>query len=72
MVKGFLKAFESETQRILLIQKSDLDFFELEKVTPSDLAKIAAEEDDAKKSASKQWKGQKVIKRKTTSKKPSF
>ena len=51
MVGGFLKTFKFETQRILLTQKYDLDFYELERVTPSDLAKVAAEEEAAKKSA---------------------
>ena len=70
MVEGFLKAFKSETRRILLTQKSDLDFSKLEKVTPNNLAKVAAEEEAAKKSASKQRKGQKV-KKKAASEKPS-
>ena len=43
MVCGFLKAFKFETQRILLTHNSNLDFFELERVTASDLAKVAAE-----------------------------
>ena len=71
MVEGFLKAFKSETQRILLTQKSNLDFSELERVSPSDLVKVAAEEEAAKKFTSKQRKGKKV-KRKAVSKKPSF
>ena len=49
------------------IQKSDLDFLELEKMTPTDLAKVAKEEEDAKKSASKQ---QKKLKKKNTNEKP--
>ena len=53
MVRGFLKAFKSEARRILLTQESDLDFSELERVTPSDLAKVSTEEEIAKKSASK-------------------
>ena len=53
MVRGFLRAFKSKTKRILQIQKSDLNFSELEKMTPTDLAKVAKEEEDAKKSASK-------------------
>ena len=53
MVGGFLKAFKSEAKRILQTQKSYLDFAELEKVTPSDLAKVASEEEAAKKSTSK-------------------
>ena len=71
MVSGFLKAFKFETQRILLTQKSCLDFSEIKRVTSSDLAKVAAEEEVAKKSASKQRKGQKV-KKKVVSEKPSF
>ena len=67
MVGGFLRAFKSETKRILQIQKSDLDFLELEKMTPTDLAKVAKEEEDAKKSASKQ---RKRLKKKNTNKKP--
>ena len=70
MVGGFFKAFKSETQRILLTQKSNLDFSELEKVSPSDLAKEAVEEEADKKSASKERKGQKV-KKKAISEKPS-
>ena len=69
MVGGFLKAFKSEARRILLTQKPDLDFSELERVTPSDLAKVAAEEETAKKSASKQ---RKKSKKKATSEKPPF
>ena len=53
MVGEFLKAFKSKTQRILLTQKSNLDFFDLKKVKPSDLAKIAVEEEVAKKSVAK-------------------
>ena len=44
-----------------------MDFSELEKVTPHDLAKVASEEKAAKKSASKQ---QKKSKRKVASEKP--
>ena len=54
MVGGFLKAFKSETKRILLGQRSDLDLSELEKMTPSHLAKVAKEEEEAKRSASEQ------------------
>ena len=57
MVGGFLKAFKSETRRILLTQKYDLDFSELKRVLSSDLVKVAAEEEAAKKSTSKQHKG---------------
>ena len=39
----------------------------MERVTPSDLAKVAAEEEAAKKSASKQWK---KYKKKAASEKP--
>ena len=53
MVGGFLKAFKSKAKRIMQIQKFDLNFSELEKVIPSDLAKVASEEEAAKKSASK-------------------
>ena len=67
MVRGFLRAFKSEARRILQSQRSDLDFFELERVTPTDLAKVAKEEEAAKKSASKQ---RKKLKRKTASEKP--
>ena len=67
MVGGLLRAFKSEAKRILQIQKSDLDFSELEKVTPTDLAMVAKEDEAAKKSASKQWK---KLKKKTASEKP--
>ena len=67
MVGGFLKAFKSEAKRILQVQKYDLDFAELEKVTPSDLAKVASEGKAAKKFASKQ---RKKSKRKAASEKP--
>ena len=53
MFGGFLRAFKSEAKRILQFQKSNLNFSELEKVTPSDLAKVASEEEAAKKSTSK-------------------
>ena len=56
MVRSFLKAFKSKANRLLLGQNSSLDFSEMEKLSPSDLAKVAAEEEAAKKSASKQWK----------------
>ena len=56
MVGGFLKTFKSETRRIILTQNSDLNFSKIEKLTPSDLAKVAAEEESTKKSASKQRK----------------
>ena len=67
MVGGFLKAFKSKTQRIILTQNSDLYFSEIEKLTPSDLEKVVAEEEAAKKSAFKQ---QKKSKKKATSEKP--
>ena len=54
MVGGFLKAFKSETRRIMLTHNPDLDFSEIDRLAPSDLAKVAAEEEAAKKSASKQ------------------
>ena len=54
MVGGFLRAFKSETKRFLQSQRSDLDLSELEKMTPSHMAKVAKEEEDAKKSASEQ------------------
>ena len=38
---------------------SDLDLSELEKMTPSHLAKVAKEEEDAKKSVSEQRKKKK-------------
>ena len=57
MVGGFLKDFKSKTPRILLTQKSDLDFSELERVSPTDLAKVATEEEATKKSTSKQHEG---------------
>ena len=66
-LEGFLRAFKSETKRILQIQKSDLDFLELEKMTPTDLAKVAKEKEDAKKSASKQRKN---LKKKNAPEKP--
>ena len=69
MVGGFLRAFKSETKRILQSQRSDLDFSELEKMTPTDLAKVVKEEEDAKKSASEQYK--KLKKKKTNEKPPS-
>ena len=58
MVGGFLRAFKSETKRILQSQRSDLNLSELEKMIPSHLAK---EEEDAKKSASEQRKKKKKI-----------
>ena len=67
MVGGFLKAFKFETRRIILTQNSDLNFSEIEKLTPSDLSKVATEEEAAKKSASKQWK---KFKKKAASEKP--
>ena len=67
MVGGFLRAFKSETKRILQSQRSDLDFLELEKMTPTDLAKVEKEEEDAKKFASKQWK---KLKKKNAPEKP--
>ena len=45
-----------------------MDFSELEKKTPTDLAKVAKEKDVAKKSASKQ---RKKLKKKTASEEPS-
>lgn len=71
MVGGFLKAFKSEVRRILHAQNPELDLSEIEKVSPSDLAKVAAEEEAAKKSASRQRKEQRVAKKKTTAKEPS-
>ena len=67
MVGGFLKAFKSEAKRLLLCQNSGLDFFEIEKLSPRDLAKVAVEEEAAKKSASKQ---RKKSKKKSASEKP--
>ena len=69
MVGGFLKAFKSKAWRIMLIQNSDLYFSEIEMLTPSDLAKVAAKEEATKKSASKQ---RKKSKKKAASEKPSF
>ena len=63
MVGGFLKAFKSETRRIMLTQNSNLNFSEIKRLTPSDLAKVVAEEEATKKSASKQRKGQKSKKK---------
>ena len=54
MVGGFLKAFKSEALRILLAQNSDLNFSEIKRLTPSELAKVTTEEEAAKKSTSKQ------------------
>ena len=72
MVWDFLRAFKSETKRILLSQRSDLDLSELEKMTPSHLAKVAKEEEDAKRSASEQRKKKKKIaKEKPPSESPS-
>ena len=59
MVGGFLRAFKSETKRVLLSQRSDLDLTELEEMTPSHLARVAKEEEDARKSASEQRKQKK-------------
>ena len=69
MVGGFLRAFKSEAKRILQIQKSDLNFSELEKMTPTDLAKVAKEEEDAKKFTAKQPK--KLKKNNASEKHPS-
>ena len=69
MVRGFLKAFKSKAKRILQAQKSDFDFAELEKVMPSDLAKVASKEEAAKKSTSKQRK--KLKKKAASEKSPS-
>ena len=44
MVGDFLRVFKSETKRILQSQRSDLDFSELEKMTPTYLDKVAKEE----------------------------
>ena len=44
MVGDFLRAFKSETKRILQSQRSDLDISELQKMTPSHLVKVAKEE----------------------------
>ena len=68
MVGGFLREFKSEAKRILQFQKSDLNFSELEKMTLTDLAKVAKEEETAKKSASKQ---RNKLKKKTASEKAS-
>ena len=54
MVGGFFKAFKSEAKRLLLCQNSGLDFSEIVKLTPSDLAKVVTEEEAAMKSACKQ------------------
>ena len=51
----------------MLTQNYDLNFSEIEKLTPSDLVKVAAEKEAAKKYASKQWK---KPKKKVTSEKP--
>ena len=59
--------FKSKTRRIMLTQNSDLDFFEIDRLAPSDLAKVGAEEKAAKKSASKQ---RKKSKKKAASEKP--
>ena len=59
MVGGFLRAFKSETRRVLQNQRSDLDLSELEEMTPSHLARVAKEEEDARKSASEQRKKKK-------------
>ena len=40
MVGGFLRAFKSETRRVLRSQRSDLDLSELEEMTPSHLEKV--------------------------------
>ena len=56
MVGGFLRAFKSETRRVLQSQRSDLDLLELEEMTHSHLARVAKEEEDARKSASEQRK----------------
>ena len=59
MVGGFLRAFKSETKRVLQNQRPDLDLSELEEMTPSHLARVAKEEEDAMKSASEQRKKKK-------------
>ena len=67
MVGDFLRAFKSETKRILQSQRSDLDFSELEKMTPTYLAKVAKEEEEAKKSA---FERRKKLKEKNAKEKP--
>ena len=67
MVGGFLRAFKSETRRVLQSQRSDLDLSELDEMTPSHLARVAKEEEDARKSASEQRKK----KKKNAKEKPS-
>ena len=69
MVRSFLRAFKSKTKRIFQSQRFDLDFSELEKMTPTYLAKVAKEEKEAKKSASEQ---RKKLKKKKTNEKPPF
>ena len=59
MVGGFLRAFKSETRRVLQSQRSNLDLSELEEMTPSHLEKVAKEEEDARKSTSEQRKKKK-------------
>ena len=59
MVGGFLRAFKSETRRVLQNQRSDLDLSELEEMTPSHLARVAKEEEEAMKYASEQRKKKK-------------
>ena len=64
MVKRFLKAYKSESRRILLAQHGDLDFSELEKLTSNDLARLATEEDAIKMSVSKQRRDSQVTRKK--------
>ena len=54
-----------------MTQKPDLDFFELEKLIPNDLARLASKEDIARKSMFKQRKDPKVTKKSATAKRSS-
>ena len=67
MVGGFLRAFKSETRRVLLSQRPDLDLSKLEEMTPSHLAKVAKDEEDTKKAASEQRKKKKHVQEKPPS-----
>ena len=49
MVGGFVKAFKSEARRILHGVHPDLDLTEIDKITAIDLARVAKEEEEAKK-----------------------
>ena len=51
----------------MLTHNPDLDFSEIDRLAPNNLAKVAAEEEATKKSSSKQWK---KSKKKATSEKP--